>query len=330
MIRFKEFFSALAIVGLAFALPYGSSTNAEAGSPVTFSIHDSSQPFLQQGDISITEAMVDSMLEERVPAEDRAALLNSPQRIAQLLENLIRVTAFYQRADGLGLLDDDTLQREMQRAILLRGADRYRRHFFETTELESYESLAREIFLVEPHHFLEPSTFDFWHVLIRVDGESDEIEAMRRAINAFEVLESSDQFQHQIESLTDDPTFSENAGLFRDIDLDVLVPQLAATLSEGAPGRWLSPVRSSFGWHLVRIQSVNEGAQMDWSVAKTRAESIARERHLQLALERLFREIGSEPVEFAEGAIARLRERHGGQASPVTDDQELLEAMKAQ
>lgn len=272
---------------------------------------DGSPAFLRQGNVIVTDAMVDSFLEDRVPPEDRAGVLSSPQRIAQILENLVRVSGFYARACELGLLDTDDARMEVQRMIMFYGAETYRNDFIERVTLESYETPAREIFLTEPQRFTRPSTIDFWHVLITVDGDADEVPAMRRTIAAFDQLEAAEDFSAIIGELSDDPTFAENNGLYREIELDTLVSQLAATLDGAATGVWLPPVRSAFGWHVVRIEAQRPPERLDWEAAREQAEAMARQRHLQQALERRFRELGSEPAEFSEGAVARLRARHG-------------------
>lgn len=274
-------------------------------------VPDGSPEFLRQGNVVVTDAMVDSFLEDRVPPEDRAAVLSSPQRIAQILENLVRVSGFYARACELGLLDADEARREVQRMIMFFGAEAYRNDFIERITLESYETPAREIFLTEPQQFTRPSTIDFWHVLITVDGDADEVPAMRRTIAAFDRLEEAEDFAAIIGELSDDPTFADNNGLYEEIDLEILVSQLAATLDGAPAGVWLPPVRSSFGWHVVRIEQQRPAERLDWEEAREQAEQMARRRHLQQALERRFRELGSEPAEFSEGAVARLRARHG-------------------
>lgn len=317
----------LVAVAAGGASPVSASESADQWG-ISWSTDFVSPILLRQGDAVVTDDMLDAMLEERVPAEDRGAVLSSPQRIAQMLENLVRLSGFFSRANELGLLDTEQAQRDLQRMILLYGADAYRRHFFESVELAGYETPAREIFLTEPQLFQSPATVDFWHVLVTVDGDEDEIPAMRRTIAAHEQLvEAEEDFGGLIGGLTDDPTYSENGGLFEDIDLEILVTQLAATLDEASPGVWLPPVRSSFGWHVVRLEQVRPGQRQDWEEAREQAEAIARQRHLQQALERLLREFGSEPAEFSEGAIARLRARHRMDAINDAYEREVSELM---
>lgn len=298
----------LLVMGQAVAEPGADSPSAHQ--PVVCA-PDGSPAFLSQGNVVVTDAMVDSFLEDRVPPQDRAAVLSSPQRIAQILENLVRVSGFYARACELGLLDTDQSRGEVHRMIMFFGAEAYRNDFIERITLDSYEAPAREIFLTEPQRFTRPATIDFWHVLITVDGDADEVPAMRRTIAAFDRLEEAEDFAAIIGELTDDPTFADNNGLYREIELETLVSQLAATLDGAATGAWLPPVRSAFGWHVVRIEEQRPPEQLDWEAAREQAEAMARQRHLQQALERRFREFGAEPAEFSDGAVARLRARHG-------------------
>ena len=304
----------------------------EASAPVPpgICVPDGSPTFLQQGDVVVTDAMIDSFLEDSVPEQDRAAVLSSPQRIGQILENLVRVSGFYAQACELGLLDSEEARREVQRMIMFYGAETYRNDLFERTELDSYETPARELFLTEPRHFTRPPTVDFWHVLITVDGDDDEVAAMRRTLAAYEQLEEAEDFADLIGELSDDPTFSENEGLFTEIELETLVSQLAATLEDAPEGVWLPPVRSSFGWHVVRVEQHREAEQMDWESAREQAESIARQRHLQSTLERRFRLLNSEPAEFSEGAVARLRERHGAGRFAESYEDEVTDLLQSE
>ncbi|MGY6588970.1 MAG: peptidylprolyl isomerase [Wenzhouxiangella sp.] len=276
----------------------------------------------------MSQADVDAYMAARVPAEDQAAVLSSPDRIASILSSLVITNGMVDRAREAGLLDSTENQSRLHYALQRAIQDIYRQHFREATELESYEQAARELFLTQPERFRGPETLTFEHLLIQVNAERSETEAMRLVLDLHEQLEGGADFSALAAEHSDDPTVVDNGGLLEGINPGDLVPQVASVVSETAIGELAVPVRSRFGWHLIRMVSVNPAETLDWEQAQPHAERIARDRHLTAATERMFRELQDGEAEFADGAIESLLRRYGASLGEG-DFESMLERARA-
>jgi peptidyl-prolyl cis-trans isomerase C len=300
--------SRLAAAVVAASLSWSAWSGGETKS---FTVEFESERFLSRGDLVITQSDIDGFLKERVPEDDRAALLASPDRIGELLNNLILTEAFLPKARESGLLDDPAIQARLYRVLGGEVRRVFRDHYMSTIELESYENSAREFFLTRGSEFMHPDTIDFEHILVAVTRDRPEVEAMKRIVDLHERLNRGEEFASVAARYSDDPSVRENQGLMTNVLPSTLVSQLAATLAEVPVGQYSDPVRTRFGWHIVRLIEVHPGEQMSWDEARERAERIARDRHMTRAWERMLRDIQEEPVVFAAGAVARLLERYG-------------------
>jgi peptidyl-prolyl cis-trans isomerase C len=267
--------------------------------------------FLQRSDLVITDADVDAFVHARVPAGDRVSALASPDRIGNLLTSLLISEAMLVQAQAHGLLDGDVAQARLYRSVVNEVQGIYRDHYLADIELDSYEDSARELHITRPEQFMTPDLIDFEHLLIAVDPKRSEVEAMALVVDLHSRLTSGESFSVLARQYSDDPSVADNEGLLAQVNPSDLVPQLAGRLGEATVGRYADPIRTRFGWHIVRLVEVHPGRRMNWEEAQPHAERVARDRHRTLAWERLLRDLQEEQVEFADGAVARLLQRYG-------------------
>lgn len=285
----------------------------------------SSPVMVSKGSVVVLEADLDGYLAARVPPGDIAPLLMSGERVGQILENLVRTNALAELAASEGLLDTPANQARLLYTVARQAETIYRDHFLAEIELDNYEDRAREIYLTRPDDFRTEGTIDFDHLLLTVDDERSETEAMLLIVDLFEQLTDGADFRTLAEQHTDDPTFAENAGSYTGIDSSQLVPALGNALSGLKEGVWTDPIRSQFGWHLARLTKREEGQVMSWDQAMPMAIRVARQEHRATAIERLIRDIFDEEAVFAEGTIERLYRRYGVPTDHMIENPDLGE-----
>ena len=266
---------------------------------------------IQQGQVTVTLADFVAYLDWRVPAEDQRGVLASPSRIEGLLESIVLMEGFLHRMRETGALDDPDVQAGLYQAAARQARTMYRQRLIRELELDSYETQARELYMVEPERFISLDTIDFDHILIAVDETRDAVSAMRRAADAYDALADGQPFEDVAATYSDDPGFQEHRGKFENVPLESLVPAVSEAAEALDVGELSVPVQSRFGWHVFRLTSVNDAEQMSWEEARPIAEEIARERHLSQAYERRLREINNAPMQFADGAVKTILDHYG-------------------
>lgn len=305
MNRTNVIYSLLLVCFCLTGVSYGQTMEKE------MAVQYESPVLIQQGQVTVTLADFVAYLDWRVPEEDQRGVLASPSRIEGLLESIVLMEGFLHRMRETGALDDPHVQAGLYQATARQARTMYRQRLIRELELDSYETQARELYMVEPERFISLETIDFDHILIAVDETRDAVSAMRRAADAYDALADGQPFEDVAATYSDDPGFQEHRGKFENVPLESLVPAVSEAAEALDVGELSVPVQSRFGWHVFRLTSVNDAEQMSWEEARPIAEEIARERHLSQAYERRLREINNAPMQFADGAVKTILDHYG-------------------
>ena len=94
------------------------------------------------------------------------------------------------------------------------------------------------------------------HILFRADpkDEKAQAEAQARAQAALERLKKGDDFATVASELTEDPSGKENGGDLDYFTKDQMVPEFANVAFQMYPGQMSNPVRTQFGWHIIKLE----------------------------------------------------------------------------
>lgn len=281
--------------------PTGKSMELQFESPI----------IVRKGNVSITLADFVAYMDRRIPKEEQREMVASASRIEGILENIALTESFWSRVADRGMLEDPFFRARLYQAAVREARDAYREQMQTEMELDSYQSQARELYLLQPERFTRTKSVDIEHILVSAGEERGEIEAMKRVIEVHERLLSGEDFTAVASEMSDDPTFSDNSGLLEQLEVRSLVPSVASAVDSLEIGELSTPVQSRFGWHVVRLKKVHDAGRLTWEEAKPIAERIARERHLTESFERLLRDINSAPMQFADGAVRTILEHYG-------------------
>jgi peptidyl-prolyl cis-trans isomerase C len=129
--------------------------------------------------------------------------------------------------------------------------------------------------------FRTPDLFEASHILIEPEGEDDAAsaaaEAEARAI-AREVGDDPDAFAAAAREFSRCPSAHQSGSLgqVRRGDLVPVVQQALEALPEGTAAR--EPVRSRFGWHVLRLQRKIEGRALPFEVVRDRIADMLEAR----------------------------------------------------
>jgi len=264
----------------------------------------------RQGDALVTAADLDVYV-GRIPEEDRASFLRSRLRLGGALENLMLPRLIANEADANGFSNrTDIVSKVYQSAVVL-IAQEYMEYLFESQALDNYEQKARELFITEPELFRSPERVSFTHVLIQSGQERGELDAMRSIFNVYERLSDGASVEEMAVEYSDDPAVEDNNGRYEAVDKASLDPVVATALSVMEPGQISEPVRSNFGWHVIRLDDNIERENLEWELAQAQAIELARSRHRELVLERFVHRLRNDVMETDIPAIQAYLDGRG-------------------
>lgn len=183
----------------------------------------------------------------------------------------------FQRA--LTRAKDDLLAREY---LLKEGDGLQKRLAISDAEVKAY-------YETHADRFKQPELVSVRHILVSLKqdpkaeaGLTDE-EAKAKIAKIQEELKAGAKFEDLAKTYSDDPGSKENGGLYADADPTAWVPEFGTAAKTQAIGEVGAPVKTTFGYHLVKVEGRKPSRQVPFEEAKQAAEQAAR-RDRQVAV----------------------------------------------
>lgn len=256
-----------------------------------------------RGDARVSHLEFDARM-QAIPQKDRAGVVSDPDRIGQLIADLLVTRELASRAIDEGLLDDPLIHAELYHLIAVRLSERYQRKVVADAELDDYTNSAREIYLTNPDRFRTDPTVTFRHILIG----SQQDDAGEQAETILAELRDGAAFETLASEHSDDPSVAQNNGRLEQIAFGDLEPAFRAGIEAMAPGE-PGIVESAYGWHVVEVEETFEPRLQEFDEVADELRQEAREAHRGEVWGRVMREIYNPELEIEEGGIAEVLER---------------------
>lgn len=298
----------LFLVGLT-VLANGLSVQASETHSSIFNVHSESEVLVRRGAGVVTQADFDVFM-NRLPRHHRSEFLADPDRIADALERLMLPRQIVARAREEGFLDEPDRQHQMAQVLTVYLADEALEQKWEEVRLDDYTQQARELYLTRPDLLRSRRLVDFTHILISSGAQRGDLDAMRLILSIYDRLEDGYDLADLAAEYSEDPTVGENRGRFEGVELHTLDERFGQVARFLEPGQISEPFQSSFGWHIVQLHDRYRTEADGFESVRDRALEMAERRHRESWRESFMAGLTSEPVEFAPGAIAALRQRY--------------------
>ena len=156
------------------------------------------------------------------------------------------------------------------------------------------EAECRRYYEAQVHRFRTPDLFEAAHILIEPDGDDENAwaaaEAHARTI-AGEIGDDPKAFVEAARAFSKCPSSQQDGSLgqIRRGELAAPVQAGIEALSEGMTGR--EPVRSRFGWHVLRLHRRIEGRTLPFEIVRDRIADMLEARSWSLAAARYVSEL---------------------------------------
>jgi len=127
-----------------------------------------------------------------------------------------------------------------------------------------------DYYTANPEEFKTPKTVEARHVLIRVgpDASEEEVESARkRASDVTKLAREGKDFAELAKTYSEDPA-KETGGYLGTFERNAMVEPFAAKAFSMKPAEISDPVRTQFGWHVIKVEKVNEASTIPENTAK--------------------------------------------------------------
>jgi peptidyl-prolyl cis-trans isomerase C len=161
--------------------------------------------------------------------------------------------------------------------------------------------------------FKQPELVSVRHILVNVKSEASapglsDKEAKAKVAKIQAELKKGAKFEDLAKKYSDDPGSKDNGGLYADADPSRWVPEFGAAARTQPLKQVGAPVKTQYGYHLMKVEGRKPGRQLPFEEAKAQAEKTAlQERQMQVwndLMDGLRKEIPFELVKPAAPAPA--------------------------
>ena len=166
----------------------------------------------------------------------------------------------------------------------------------EVEPIEASPEECRRYYDANPERFRTPELFEAGHILIEPEGDGDgawsAAETRARKI-AEEIGDSAERFAQAARAYSGCAS-SQQDGTLGQIRRGELVPQVQAgleALREGTTGR--EPIRSRFGWHILRLQRRIPGRTLPFEIVEPKIRDMLEARSWSVAATRYVASLAS-------------------------------------
>jgi len=231
----------------------------------------------------------------RLPPETRGGFANSGKRVYDLLTRLLQTKSLAAQARAAGLDKDPVVQ-----ARLALEVDRLHAGL-QVAKIEEeggrdfdkrrpqFEVRARELYLVNRDKYRVPEQVAASHILFDTKKHAPE-EALKLAQEARAKIVAGADFNELAKQVSEDPSAQRNGGHIDYFDKPQMDPAFAdAAFALKNVGDVSEPVRSSFGYHLIRFEGRHPATLRTFDQVKEtiftteRAKFIEQQRDAALA-----------------------------------------------
>ncbi len=153
------------------------------------------------------------------------------------------------------------------------------------------DSEVKDYFESNPGEFDTPKTVEASHVLIKVDqnANAELVEKAReKALHVLKLAKEGKDFAELAKQYSDDPG-GKNGGNLGAFKRDAMVEPFGEKAFSMKPGELSDPVRTQFGWHIIKVEKINEASNLSLEQARPKIiNKLTDEKAKNLAYEDAF------------------------------------------
>lgn len=172
--------------------------------------------------------------------------------------------------------------------------------------------------------FKQPELVSVRHILVAVKRDPKEKEGLTEAEAKQHVakiqadLKKGMKFEDLAKKFSDDPGSKENGGLYKDVDPTSWDPAFAKAAMTQPIGKVGAPVKSQYGYHLIKVEGRKPARQVPFEEAKGEAQQLAERDRQTEVWEQLMDGLKKEiPFELAKPAPSDAPKAQPAAAAPA-------------
>lgn len=242
---------------------------------------------LKRGGIAITADEFERFARAILPAEQFENFHHNEKAGRELLAELFLMKTLAGEAVAEGMDSRPDIQSKLEAARIRLLAQERLQEVAAASKLPDLESLAKEDYLTNRERYRQPEVVSASHILIALSDSRDELQARSRAQGVFKKLKAGGDFATLAKEYSDDPSARDNGGNLGSFQRGQMVKSFEdAVFSMKEKGQISDPVKTQFGYHIIRFDDRKEARIPSFEEIKPQLLEQAKAKALQEARNR--------------------------------------------
>jgi peptidyl-prolyl cis-trans isomerase C len=253
---------------------------------------------------------------DAIPEDARFAALRNRNRLQELLNMMLLQKQLAAAAREAGFDKKEIVIDRMQLAADAELAKAWVQHYVASQPDADYEELAREYYEAHKGKILSSPKIDVSHILISTKKHSDK-EAKELAASVFkQLLKSPSAFDDLVAKYSEDPSAASNKGHFKNVRKGQMVKPFEEVAFRLKPGEISEPVKSTYGYHIIRLDKYIKPVQMTFDEVKDKLVAKEKEKFQDRIRQDYLNHFTAMNVEMTKEALEEMTKRVFGDEKP--------------
>ncbi|NND45791.1 MAG: hypothetical protein HKN58_10755 [Xanthomonadales bacterium] len=267
------------------------------------------EPLASRGDIAVTHREFDARMSV-IPEKDQAPFLRDAKRLERVLSELLLQKQLAAEARSAGYDQEPLVGTRMELAANAELAKAWLEHYVSQQPDADYVGLARERYLLDPSKYQTRPSIDVSHILISTE-EREVAEAEALALEVRQRLQDDPEaWDALVMTYSEDPSVTTNGGSFSGVERGDMVKNFENAAFAMEAGQISDPVRTAYGFHIIRLDGKNEPGQLEFEQVKARLVAEERRLHRERIRVDYLNQFGTVETDMTEEGVLKMLSRY--------------------
>lgn len=236
---------------------------------------------LQGAELAITAEEFRAFARGALTAEQLEEFAHNEQRGRELLSEFYVMRVLEHEARQQGMDKDPLIQLKLRQGEMRLLANERLQALADAAAELNYDELAREAYLADRNQFKVPERVAVEHILVGINDERDDVQALARAKEVLAKLKGGADFATLATEYSDDPSVATNKGDMGYFARGRMVkPFEDAAFAMSREGELSEPVKTQFGYHVIRFKGRKAEGITSFEDVKPDLIEQAKARHM--------------------------------------------------
>ncbi|HEY6894856.1 MAG TPA: peptidylprolyl isomerase, partial [Rhodanobacteraceae bacterium] len=265
----------------------------------------------QQGTAIVTLADIDAFA-ARIPEKERPGFFDNPTRLENLILQLLSQKQLAEEARKANLDKAPAVQSQIAMAtdeVLSRARMENLRAGI---KLPDFEARAKEEYIGHKEVYTSPGDLTVQHILISTKSRDDKDAKALADTVAKEAAAHPDQFEALVEKYSEDESKASNKGVMKGVTKATFVGSFVdASKALKKPGDISQPVKTKFGYHIIKLISRTPDKQQTYAEVHDRIVDRLKTEYVAKLVQDHVDQIRNQHIDANPDLVASLRTRYG-------------------